>query len=153
MSYPTPAEPTPASGASPAGPAGPAGPAAGFAPPPGYAPAGVDPRPAGTRGRRNPWGLAAIISAAVLVLVLVLQLFAQVAVLLSQTYDLFGPITGILGIVEGLVALITVVLGLVGLFQRDRSPVLAAIALGAGGFALVSAVLWNVLYPVILSAA
>ena len=35
----------------------------------------------------------------------------------------------------------------------DRSPVLAAIALGAGGFALVSAVLWNVLYPVILSAA
>ncbi|NYF17929.1 hypothetical protein HDC37_002785 [Microbacterium sp. AK009] len=138
MSYPTPSEPTPAGA---------------FAPPPGYAPAGVAPAPGGARGRRNPWGLAAIISAAVLVLLVVLQLFVQVGILLSQTYDLFGPITGILGIVEGLVALVTVVLGLVGLFRRDRSPVLAAIALGAGGFALLSAVLWNVLYPLILSAA
>ncbi|TQK18193.1 hypothetical protein FBY40_0680 [Microbacterium sp. SLBN-154] len=147
MSYPTPSEPTPAPGTAPAAPAG------AFAPPPGYAPAGVAPAPGGTRGGRNPWGLAAIISAAVLVLLLVLQVFVQVGILLSQTYDLFGPITGVLGIVEGLVALVTVVLGLIGLFRRDRSPVLAAVALGAGGFALLSAVLWNVLYPLILSAA
>ncbi|WP_322410396.1 hypothetical protein [Microbacterium invictum] len=147
MSHPTPAEPAPMPGAhNPA-------PAAAFAPPPGYAPAGTAPAPDRARGGRNPWGVAAIISAAVLVLLLVLQLFVQVGILLSQTYDLFGPITGLLGIVEGLVALVTVILGLVGLFRRDRSPLLAAIALGAGGFALVSAVLWNVLYPLILSAA
>lgn len=102
-----------------------------------HPPQGSPADPGAKRG--NPAGLFAAILVGVTMVIAILQTVVT-ATLITGTapgYSLYGTVTMIIAVVQGLIALAAVVLGAIGLAQRGRPKALAGIGLGGGAVVLV----------------
>jgi hypothetical protein len=113
-----------------------------YSPPSGYAPAPAK--------RGNPAGLVSLIAVGVLVALAIVEFVVQAGLVATSNYGALGLVGATFAILNGLFALLAVVFGIIGLSRSDRPRVLAALGLGAGGFALFMILIWSVLYPAVL---
>jgi hypothetical protein len=106
---------------------------------PAYRPATATTIPVGAGLRPNPVGTTGLVAAGLLTVAHVaFQLVTMNAILAGGALSANILVTLVQPAVMGVLVVVTVVLGVIGAFQRGRVRLAAGIALGVGAYALVS---------------